>query len=342
MKIAIHNRKGSFSDRWINYCEKQNLNYKIVNAYDSDIIEQLNDCDAFLWHHHHGIFSDTLFSQQLLSSLEHGKMKVFPDFNTAWHFDDKIAQKYLLEKIDAPLVPSYVFYDKAEALEWIKNTSFPKVFKLRRGAGAANVSLITSKRKATKIINTAFSKGFPAFNRIGHFKERINKVMHGKEDFTSIFKGIYRLIYSTEYGKAQPNEKGYAYFQDFIPNNDFDIRVIVIGKRAFALKRFVRKGDFRASGSGEISYCKEDIDVRCIEIAFQVNEKLKTQTIGYDFVFDKNNKPLIVEISYGFAVKPYDPCPGYWDDHLNWHEGKFNPQEWMIEDLIKEIEKKTN
>jgi glutathione synthase/RimK-type ligase-like ATP-grasp enzyme len=49
-------------------------------------------------------------------------------------------------------------------------------------------------------------------------------------------------------------EKNYVYFQDFIPQNDFDIRIIVIGKRAFAIKRMVRKGDFRASGSGNIKY----------------------------------------------------------------------------------------
>ncbi|MDZ7775700.1 MAG: hypothetical protein U5L09_08950 [Bacteroidales bacterium] len=46
MKIAIHNRPGSFSDRWIEYCKKQEIPYKIVNCYDNNIIQQLNDCDA--------------------------------------------------------------------------------------------------------------------------------------------------------------------------------------------------------------------------------------------------------------------------------------------------------
>ncbi len=60
---------------------------------------------------------------------------------------------------------------------------------------------------------------------------------------------------------------------------------------------------------------------------------------AYDFVFDENNDPLIVEVSYGFAVDAYDACPGYWDENLDWHEGKFIPQEWMIEDLIKSLKK---
>ena len=53
MKIAIHHRSGSFSDQWIEYCKEKSIDYKIVNAYDSNIIEQVKDCDAFMWHHHH-------------------------------------------------------------------------------------------------------------------------------------------------------------------------------------------------------------------------------------------------------------------------------------------------
>jgi glutathione synthase/RimK-type ligase-like ATP-grasp enzyme len=86
---------------------------------------------------------------------------VFPDFRTAWHFDDKVAQKYLFEAIGAPLVPSYVFFDKQEALRWAELTTFPKVFKLRGGAGSQNVSLVKTKQECIKLIHKAFGKGFP-------------------------------------------------------------------------------------------------------------------------------------------------------------------------------------
>ena len=99
----------------------------------------------------------------------------------------------------------------------------------------------------------------------------------------------------------------------------------------------MRKNDFRASGSGSILYSKNEIDERCVKSAFELAEKLKTQCVAYDFIFDENNAPLIVEISFGFGVEAYDSCPGYWDRELNWHEGKFNPQYWMIENLIKSI-----
>lgn len=336
MKIAIHNRKGSFAERWIDYCKKNEIPYKIVDCYRSDIIDQLKDCDALMWHHHHAHFKDVLTAKRILFALEHAGIKVFPDFKTAWHFDDKVAQKYLLEAIDAPLVPSYVFYDKKEAIDWVNATSFPKVFKLKGGAGAANVKLVKSKADALKLINKAFGKGFPPFDRWGHFKERLAKYKSGKDNLLGVMKGFGRLFMSTDFAKQQANEKGYVYFQDFVPDNTFDIRVIVIGDKAFALKRLTRENDFRASGSGNIVYDKEQIPMECVKIAFEVNQKIQSQSIAYDFVFDKENKPLIVEFCYGYAIKAYDACPGYWDKELGWHEGQFNPQEWMVEEFFKE------
>ena len=339
MKIAIHPRKASFSGRWMDFCKKNNIAFKIVNCYDSDIIEQIEDCDALMWHYSETFYKDVLFAKGLLFSLEQTGKVVFPNMQTGWHFNDKVGQKYLLESIGAPLVPSYVFYDKPSVFEWVKKTSFPKVFKLRGGFGSQNVSLVKSKSQAVRLIKKSFGSGFSQFNRIGHLKETIRKFKSGKSSVLDVLKASIRLVVPIEYALMHGPEKGYIYFQDFIPNNNFDIRVVVIGDKAFALKRLVRQGDFRASGSGRISYEKDEIDLRCIKIAFDTNKKINSQSIAYDFVFNENNDPLIVEISYGFHVTAYDSCIGFWDSELNWHEGVFNPQEWMIENLISEVKK---
>lgn len=335
MKIAIHDSKEKhfFSDRWIEYCSRNNIPFKVVNAYDNDIINQLNDCDIFMWHHSNYDYRDALFAKQLIYSLETIGIKVFPDFNTTWHFDDKVGQKYLLEAIDAPLVPSYVFYNKKDARKWIESTSFPKVFKLRGGSGSSNVQLVENKHKAKKLIKKAFGKGFSQFDKFNHLKFRYKNFRAGKESFVGVLKGIVRLFIGNKYSNMVPKEKGYVYFQDFIPNNKFDIRIVVIGgERAAGEKRYVRKNDFRASGSGDFNY--EDIDLKAVEIAFDVSKRLNLQSVAFDFVLDSNKQPLIVEMSYGFGVEGISNAPGYWDSTLNWHEGKFNPQEWMVEDLI--------
>jgi glutathione synthase/RimK-type ligase-like ATP-grasp enzyme len=336
MKIGIHHTPGSFSERWISYCQKKHIEYKIVNAYDKNIINLLNDCDIFIWNHLQNKYKDVLFAKQLLFSLSIAGKRVFPDFNTCWHYDDKIGQKYLLEAINAPMVPSYIFYDKVEALNWLKKTNFPKVWKLSRGAGSANVRLVKNKYIAKQLIKKAFSSGFSQYNRWAAIKERYYLFYKNKRGIFWLIKGLAYFFIVTEFAKMHPKEKGYIYFQEFIPNNLFDIRVIVIGNKAFALKRLVRKNDFRASGSGNIKYNRNEIDERCIKIAFEVNKNIQAQCIAYDFIFDSIGNPLILEISYGFSVQAYDKCEGYWDSNLKWHDVSFNPQEWILENLITE------
>lgn len=333
MKIAIHHRENSFSERWISYCEANNIEYIIVNAFDNNIIQQLKGCDILMWHHHHGHFKDVLTAKRILFSLEQSGMKVFPDRNTGWHFDDKVAQKYLLESIEAPIVPSHVFYDKKDAMNWAKKVSYPKVFKLKGGAGSSNVKLVKNENEALKIITKAFGRGFKQFDSLESLYERINKYKRQQASLGDVLKGVARLFISPNFSKLQGYEKGYVYFQDFIPNNSFDIRVIVIGDKAFAIKRTVRPNDFRASGSGIIDYDKSGIDLRCLKISFDINSKIGAQCLAYDFIFDLDNNPLIVEISYGFNIDGYKDCPGFWDRDLNWNQCKFDPYGWMIEQL---------
>jgi glutathione synthase/RimK-type ligase-like ATP-grasp enzyme len=339
MKIGIHDSKGLFSDRWIIYCEAKGISYKLVDCYSTDIIRQLSDCNALMWHFNHKSPRASKFAKQLLFSVQASGKKVFPDYNTVWHFDDKVGQKYLLEAIGIPLAPAYVFYTKDEAMKWAGLTSYPKVFKLRNGAGSDNVRLVKSKNEATRIINKAFGSGFKQYEGWSNLKERFRKYCLGKTTLWSVLKGIIRLVNTTEYARMTGREIGYIYFQDFIPGNVYDIRVIVVGDKAFAIKRMVRENDFRASGSGFILYGKENFDDETIRLSFEASEKLDAQCMAYDFVY-LDGKPLIVEISYGFAKEGYDACTGYWDKGLTWHEGKFNPYGWMVEDLLRSVKSK--
>jgi glutathione synthase/RimK-type ligase-like ATP-grasp enzyme len=309
----------------------------VVNCYDNDIVQQLEDCDALFWHHNHADPRDVLFAKQLLTSLEISGKKVFPDHHTSWHFDDKLGQKYLFEATNIPHVLTHAFFEKHIALEWAKSTSFPKVFKLRRGAGSRNVWLVNTQKEAIKTINKAFGRGYRQYDVWGGIKENFRKFRLGKGKLIEVAKSFAHLYLPLQLEKSQGRERGYVYFQDFIPENKFDIRVIVVGNKAFAIKRHVRKNDFRASGSGFIEYKKELFDKELIAQTFENTKKIKANCAGFDYVF-LNGKALIVEVSYGFNKNGYYDCPGYWTEDLKWHEGKFNPYGWMIDDAIKSIE----
>lgn len=339
MKIAIHKKQNDFSENWISYCIKESIPFKVVNCYSDDIIDEVESCDALMWHFSQANSKDILFAKQLIFSLETAGKVVFPDFYTAWHFDDKLGQKYLLESVGAPMVPSYVFYDRQEALRWVEETDFPKVFKLRGGAGSANVRIVNNRSDARKLIKQAFVRGFSQYDKWGSLKERWYKFRKGKSGLWNVAKGVLRFGRTTELARIAGKERGYIYFQDFIPGNDFDIRVVVIEGKAFAIKRMVREGDFRASGSGDMRYEKEHFSNKTIKISFDLAQKLKSKSLAIDFVY-KNNQPLIVEISYGFSRTDFSDFPGYWDEKLNWYSEPFNAQGWMVESVVKELIKR--
>jgi len=334
MRIAFDNRKDSFSKRWEDYCIDNQIQYERVDYKRSDIVDYLRNFDYILWHWTQQDPSSILFAKQLLYSLEIANRKVFPNFNTIWHFDDKIGQKYLFESLDIPHVDTHIFYNKVDANRYVKNIKYPIVFKLSRGAGSANVKLIKNRKMAERIIEKSFTKGFKPFPSIfADQKKNIQKTSK-KEIFRKVLKipRIYRDVLLKN--KKMGREIGYVYLQNFIPNNNYDIRIVVIGNRAFGLKRIVRKNDFRASGSGNIVYNKKEIDINCIKIAFEMNNKINAQSIAFDFIYEENN-PKIIEISYGFKYEAYDKCEGFWDANLQWHNENVNAPDFIIEDLIK-------
>jgi glutathione synthase/RimK-type ligase-like ATP-grasp enzyme len=338
VQVAIHHRESSFSERWVAYCTLQGIPFKIVNCLDSDIVKQLRYSNVLLWHWYHGDPREQLMARSVIMAAEMMDLKVFPSTSTCWHFDDKIAQKYLLEAIDAPLVPTYVFYDLKEALRWIDQASFPKVFKLRRGAGSSNVRLVHSAAEARTLAERAFSDGFSPISNYGQDAVKRYRSAKRRGDLLNVVKRIPRVLATIQDNKRMMGrEKGYIYFQDFIPANDFDTRVTIIGDRAFGFTRNVRPGDFRASGSGDIVYDPHRIQEACLEIAFDVTRKVGSQSMAFDFVLGEYKQPMIIEVSYGYNAKAVHTCSGHWDRNLNWQEGAMWPQDAILLDLLNDI-----
>lgn len=334
MKIAIHHRPNSYSEHWIEYCINHSIPYKIVDAYANDILEQVADCDAFMWHHHLYQYKDYLFAKQLIYTIQQMGKHVYPDYNTCWHYDDKVWQKYLLESIDAPLVPTYIFYSEQECLEWIKHTNYPKVFKLKSGSGSRNVKLVFSYKQAKSLIKQSFNNGFQKNSHLNRIGKRWTQYRNGKCTFKWFLKGIItKLAYKERFNKE---EIGYVYFQDYIPNNNFDIRVFIIGNRAVAVKRMNRGNDFRASGSGLLIFDKKQIDIEYVKIAFDLNKKLKMQSVAFDFLKNDDGQIILSEISYCNGIKFTNPI--YWTDDMQCHQSSISDIcNWIIEDVINYV-----
>lgn len=342
MKIAIHHNDKSYSKYWQEYCIAHHLDYKMVNAYDTDIIQQVADCDIFMWHFHQLDYRDMLFAKQLLFSLEEAGKIVFPNMATGWHFDDKLGQKYLFEAMGIKAAPSFAFFDKPTAEQWAETATYPKVFKLRGGAGSSNVRLARNKQEAKHLIATAFSeKGFPPYQGMERVRRALKGWLHGEMSIRNVFAAFCRLFVKPAAYKLLPKQNGYAYFQEFIPNDGFDYRIEVAGDKAIAMVRYCRKNDFRASGGHNDHFEKELIPQDVIAFAFDVVDRLNMQAAALDIVRNNQTGELyVIEISYCYGVDDDEFEHGYWTRDGKWHNEPFNGIHWIIEDAIEAYHKK--
>lgn len=198
---------------------------------------------------------------------------------------------------------------------------------------------------ACKLIKKAFRKGFPQYRGWDYVRESFGQFRSGKKTFLSFLKSCGRLFFVNEFTRMHAPEKGYAYFQDFIPNDGYDVRVTVVGNRAIAFRRLVRMNDFRASASGFPVWDNENTPIKILKEAFALQKTMGGQTVSIDYVLSKDDGlPFVVEISYGFGFPreagmsmPNTPT-GYWSHDLSYHiASRFSPVEWMIEDCLKQI-----
>lgn len=278
--------------------------------------------------------SQLQIARDILPVIEEGySVRCFPNQSTSWHYDDKVKQYFFLNAKGYPFTKSWVFYDKEEALGWARSTRYPIVFKLRGGAGSSNVILVNGPREARGLIKRAFGRGIlpERFFHAGSIRLRHFSLIR---ELHHLGGNAYRWIRGLDISPFWQVNKNYVYFQKFLPGNDCDTRVTVIGQRAFAFRRLVREGDFRASGSNMIDYDMSKVDLRCVELALRISREMNFQSMAYDFIVNESGLPEICEISYTYVSRAVYSCPGYWDSHLNWRAGNYWPEYLHLVDAL--------
>jgi hypothetical protein len=327
----------SFSSRWRTRAAEFGIGVRTVDVYAPDFFTQLAGCDGFMWRFGYSP-NPRLLAKRLLPAIEHGMgIPVFPSFASAWHFEDKIAQSYLLQAAGLPTPATWVFWDRKSALDFCRSATYPLVLKLFFGYQSGNVRLLNSFEEAAYWIGRLFGPGVtglqPPVSRGRQLLQRTKKAvrqLQGAPPFDDL-----------DYCELQ---HGYFYVQEFLPGNAHDTRVTVIGNRAFAFRRFNRPGDFRASGSGRIDWDPQQIDLEGIRLALRAARRLQTQSIAIDLLH-RNGQRVLNEISYTYASWAVRDCPGHWvlqgDDitgTLAWRDGRTHPEDAIFDDFVAKLQ----
>lgn len=336
--VEFGGTRESYSDRWMEIADGLGVRIRPVNVYQPDIIQQVRGCEGFLWRTVHAPGQKAV-AKRLLPVLEHmlGGC-VFPDVATYWHYDDKIAQKYLLEAAGIPIPHTWVFWTHKDASEFLDTARFPLVLKLYGGAGAANVRLLRDRAEAASLLDVLFSGGVFGLDHAGG-----SQIFDTKKRFRGALKLLLRGQ-SLNPGSWWELHKNYVLLQEFLAGNTFDTRVTVIGNRAFGFRRYNRPEDFRASGSGRVDLDPTLVGEEFVRLAFRTAAAVGTQAVAIDGMY-KDGEPVVGEISYTFVSNVVHACPGHWElngspenGQLHWVDGPMRAEDAILADLLSRIE----
>ena len=323
---------------WEEYCKENNIEYEFIDLIRCDAVEELKRFDLLLWHFGQYRHAEMLEARSILYSAKRLGLKIFPDFDDAWHFDDKVAEMYILQALGAPIPESHVFYDK-ESVERAVETgmiTLPIVGKLRTGSGSHNVKLLKSKSDLMHYASKMFNGGYNPAPSLWYKTTSNIRSSHNKQQFISKLKRAPEFLRTLAGARHFPNEKDYVYLQQFIPNDGYDMKVVVVGDKCAFLIRPVRSHDFRASGGGEVFFDKNYFKPQIVESAFNVSDALGAKCMGYDYVVNKETgEGVIVEMSYGFSHEAIMASGGYYDRNLRWHDEPLNAPKELLDNLIK-------
>ncbi len=293
--------------RWTKYCrffDTNSFQYGFLDIRAHNWIEDVRKYDIIV-----GFFSSALYDLDEIRIkyyfLESFLNKTcYPSYKHANLYENKRLEAYLSSEFGFPFAKTYISSDKNDALQLIENLNYPIVSKIDPSSGSSGVELVSSKKQARKIIKQTFSN--------------VGRKTH--------------VIYF--------RQKNYVYFQDYIPNDGYDIRVIVANNMAFGYYRKILKGDFRASGMDQVE--KGDLPSEAIRIACGVNKILKSPMLVVDMVRANDGNFQIIEYSPTCLMETPEQLhvknvPGV---YLIDHDGnpQFQPGKYWVHELaIKEF-----
>lgn len=265
-KIGIIVDPNQYHKYYIAACRDIGVSYQLIDLLKSSWVADIRQsgCDGYLvWP---SILSSPVkqaFDERLSTLVNSLNKIIFPSLDESLIYENKKRMAYWLESNDIPHPQTWVFYDKREALSFMKQQNkFPIVFKTSFGAAASGVVIVRSKRKMRKLINQTFGEGFLAKRQSKYDKQR-----------------------------------GFLIFQSFLQSFD-EWRMVRIDKSFFGYKK-VKVGDFH-SGSHVISY--EPPPAELLDFTRMVTNKGNFRSMGLDVFVDERGHFFVNELQTVFGT----------------------------------------
>jgi hypothetical protein len=151
------------------------------------------------------------------------------------------------------------------------------IYKLTEGSGSSGVFIAENDSQLHRKIVKSYLRNYN-FNDL---------VFNLKYKYNSLFKLVDKLHYN--------------YFRRYyllvkqsrVKTKGFDYKVLIFGNVAYVLKRYVRKNDFRSSGSGNFEFISPDN--KLLEFAFDFRLKLNVPYASLDIMENESGDFCCIE-----------------------------------------------
>lgn len=311
----IHNYGTNIQKRahWLKYerfLKNNSIEFSFIDIKLSNWIEQVKQIDLLIFRPDISPSAMHDAESKIYFTEKYLKIKCFPSYNELWLYEEKIRAFYLFSHFNIPHVPTFVSNDKNEIQQFIEKTTFPKVSKISSGSASKGVKLLKNKSQAIKFTNYIFAQGAKTY-------------------------------------WSDHKQKDYIYLQDYVDDALFDLRIIIVGNKAFGYYRMRPKNDFRASGAG--IYEKRELPDEALKIAINVKTALNTTVLAVDLIKrESNGEYLVIEASIFFDVDSpeqllVDNIPGFYEISFDkahpiftFKSGKYWIQELILQEFLNQ------
>jgi hypothetical protein len=242
---------------------------------------------------YHGFVDDVLYFLHLHNRL-------VPRYEFFRAHENKGFQELLKKEMGMAGLPGRYLGNEKGLSHLAGDFQYPQVFKPASGFMSKAVSLVESESDLRRTVRRSFRPAGLWSYRLKHLLKRL---VLKKRFFPEMYEDC---VHSGRY-----------VLQDFLPGAGNDWKVLVYGDHYFVMRRAVRPGDFRASGSGRFTFDAPPDPV--LDFARKVFRKLDVPMASLDIIVHEDQCHLIEFQALHFGTVTMDCSP---------HRYEHGPEGW--------------
>lgn len=313
--IFIKNYNGIFSSKWAAKPYRSGMDQKVlkenlsrlghscqfINYTDIDF-RNLEDLRGKVVLYTSSEDEDLFYKsyvEDMIYGLELSGIQIVPGYKYLRAHHNKNFMEILRDLSPNPSIKNIrsSYFGTLEEFNQLKEKNqYPLVLKSAFGATGKAVTLINNATEAVQKVKT--------FSRSRNWKFELWDTMRALKHKGYIKESKFRRKFIT---------------QNLIAGMDKDWKVLVLGKKYYVLERKTRKNDFRASGSGLISYTT-NLPEGLLDYAKRFNDEQNLPFFAMDVAYNGEEFSLIEFQALYFGTHTLDTSPYYFQKTVegNW------------------------